>query len=116
MATLEVHEAARFNLWLCVVERELSWDRPVRVTTWWPVMRIDKSALDVGMYPLGQELYQAASYIYVDKAGFRYRLVEGNTTKPLLVEEEPIPKPRGKNVTWRNGAWWKDTFQGRKRA
>lgn len=105
--------------WLCVKYETTIYDRPEKVTHYWPIGRAcnfvesnpnrfgggyegivgaEATSKDGGLYT-----WRRAAYDYVD-----LRLTDGGQTKPIKTTTEPVPPPKTKLETrWRYGQWEK---------
>jgi hypothetical protein len=107
---------------LCVIASEPSWTEPVMVHLYWPICnetlaqwreylgcQLDHGWSDAPFYLSASER--------IDRWGFIRRvpfvLTNGGSTKPIHVEQTPIPKPRTRCETWwHQGGWFKRTAKG----
>ena len=98
--------------WLCVVDSDTLSSEPIRMTRYWPIAQGSKYDFEhlIGLWAR-QDLC-CHTYSVPGAGGLTLCLKDGGKTRPLVVEETAIPKPRGKQVRWNWGKWEKYTKRG----
>lgn len=100
--------------WLCVLEAEPLWTEPTLRRTWWPVgIRTTEFVYAWGKECLGRKVIEGKPGDYYGDGHLKFSLKDGGSTKPMKVEQVPIPPPKTKKQTrWYNGRWQKYLASG----
>ena len=97
------------NGWLCVVYTNTLFTEPKLIRYYWPVMMMTEQGARDRAISLGDSITDHHDGLYIDRNGGRYRLKDGNSTKPIKTEELPYPFPLSlsgnKTARWHNGGW-----------
>ena len=94
--------------WLCVAETTTGYSAPERLTAWWPVLPCsDYDARNWHGAPREVRDNGTGTFRTVGSDAKLVMLRDGGTTKPIRTDREPIPRPRAREVRWRNGRWEK---------
>ena len=83
--------------WVCVTYEVPLWSEPFNQKTWWPIDTISLSDAKsiFGDFPV-QAKDIGNGMFAVPHSSERVRLLDGDKTKPIYIEEIPIPPPKTK--------------------
>jgi hypothetical protein len=105
------------NGWLTVRLSQSLSEEPIMVHSYYPIARMSEfDAFQTHHGNMGGTVYQRADGMYFitrPHGIILFSLRDGGKTLPVATDQEPIKRPRGKDVRWEYGDWVKYTKSGR---
>ena len=99
--------------WLVIIELEPMDSEPTMQALYWPITRSTLTELKDMDYLDKEVRYEGSGVYSVRLAPYSYQrlnLIDGGSTKPLVVERYAIPQPKvrkGIQLRWKNSRWEK---------